>query len=150
MSDPFPTSLRRNPDDPRGLLERIDAQLQERLEEAVDFFCLDLLVKVRQARSRPSPEEKSEKDRREFQELVEEFLGFLRKGFLAKLGEEEAARLRSGEGAARGTRAQRLVAVQVQLAKALPDYWQAFDEFTARFTWERLAAAPEPNRPLGQ
>ena len=149
MSDPFPTSLRRNPDDPRGLLERIDAQLQERLEEAVDFFCLDLLVKVRQAGSRPSPEEKSEQDRREFHELVGEFLAFLRKGFLARLGEEEALRLRSVEGAARGN--QRLVAGQVHLAKALPDYWQAFDEFTARFTREHLAAAtPEPNRPLGQ
>lgn len=141
MSNPFSTSLRRNPEDPRGLLERIEAQLRERLEEAVDFFCLDLLVKLRRAYNRPLPE-KGEKDRQEFQQLVQEFLAFLREGFLARLGEEEVALLRSVEEEASGNPGQRLVAVQVHLARALPDYWQAFDEFTTRFTQERLAAPP--------
>jgi len=150
MSPPFPASLRRNPDDPRGLLERIDAQLRERLEEAVEFFCLDLLVKVRRAGNRSLPEEKSARDRREFEQLVGEFLAFLRSGFLERLDKEEAARLRSIEREATGNPAQRLVAFQVQLAKALPEYWQVFDEYTARFTRQRLPdSAPEPgqNRP---
>jgi hypothetical protein len=142
MSHPFNTSLRRDPEDPRSLLERINAQVGERLEEAVDFFCLDLLVKSRQAQGRPLPEEKNEKDRQEFQQLVLEFLAFLREGFSARLGNEDSASLRAVEEKASGKPGQRLVAVQAHLARVLPDYWQAFDELTARFTQERLAAPP--------
>lgn len=145
MSQPFPTSLRRNPDDPRGLLERIEAQLRERLEEAVEFFCLDLLVKLRQAANRPLPEEESDTDRQEFRRLVQEFLAFLQEGFAARLGKDQLALLRSVKGETAQDPGQRLVAVQVLLARTLPDYWQAFDELTGRFAQERLdAPLPRP------
>ena len=41
----FGTSLRRDPNQPADLNARIEAQLRERLEEAVDFVCLEALVK---------------------------------------------------------------------------------------------------------
>ena len=38
MDNPFKTTgLRHGTDDPRGLIERIDAQLAERIEEAVEM-----------------------------------------------------------------------------------------------------------------
>src|SRR5262249_14974373 len=42
-------SRRRAPSQPADLNARIEAQLRERLEEAVDFVCLEALVKRRQA-----------------------------------------------------------------------------------------------------
>jgi hypothetical protein len=147
LSHPFPTSFRRNPEDPRGLLERIEAQLRERLEEAVDLFCLDLLVKLRQAGNRSLPEKTSDEDRQEFQRLVREFLAFLREGFAARLGEDGVARLRSVEAQAAADPGQRLVAAQVFLARTLPEYWQAFDELAAGFARERLAT-PSPKSGL--
>jgi hypothetical protein len=119
--------------------------LGERLEEAVDFFCLDLLVKRRQAANRPLPEEKSDTDRQEFRQLVQEFLAFLQEGCAARLGNDQVPLLRSVKEKAAGDPGQRLMTVQVFLARTLPDYWQAFDELTARFAQERLAAPlPKP------
>ena len=69
MDSPFLTSLRRDASDPRSLLERIDAQLKERIEEACEFFCLDLLVQLRDAHGRPAPQPDNPTDRNEFKQL---------------------------------------------------------------------------------
>lgn len=146
MSTPFPTSLRRNPGDPRGLLERIEAQMRERLEETVDFFCLDLLVQLRRHNDRPLPTEESQQDRAEFQRLVGEFLEYLREAFVNRLSATEAERLRQLEASTKSE--ARLIAIQSHLARSLPDYWQTFEEIKSAFTQERLAAPePKPGRP---
>src|SRR5712692_9856612 len=47
MDNPFHTKgLRHGANDPRGLLERIEAQLAERIEEAVEMSALELLVEL--------------------------------------------------------------------------------------------------------
>ena len=52
MTGPFPHQH----GDPRGLQERIDGQLQERIEEAVEMAGLELLVALRKKQRRPAPE----------------------------------------------------------------------------------------------
>ncbi len=143
MDPPFLTSLRRSPGNPQRLLDRIDAQLLERIEEACDFFCLDLLVQRRTLRGQPAPTANNQADRQEFNQLVEEFLAFLREGFGARLSKEDAASLRAVEARLTGTQPQRLVAVQGHLAKTLPDFWQTFDELAAQFSKERLTTSPK-------
>jgi hypothetical protein len=142
MSSPFGTSLRRDPTDPRGLLERIDAQLSERLGEAVDLACLDLMVKLRRQHGRQLPEEQNEKDRQEFRSLVREFLIYLRAAYWNEISEAERAQVTQAEAAAGSEEVQRLVAAQVTLAKQLPDYWQRFEAFSAAFARDQLAAPP--------
>lgn len=142
MSAGFSTSLRRDPRDLRGLLERIEAQLRERLEEAVDFFCLDLMVQLRRHHGRPLPTEESRRDREEFKHLVREFLEFLKSGFLARLAEADAEKLRQLEIAAKDEGWNRLIVIQTHLARSLPDYWQRFDEIKTEFARARLATAP--------
>ena len=75
----FGTSLRRDPNQPADLNARIEAQLRERLEEAVDFVCLEALVKRRRALSLPAPSADSTRDREEFTQSVHAFLAELRK-----------------------------------------------------------------------
>jgi len=142
VSSSFGTSLRRNANDPRGLLERIDAQVRERVEEAVDFACLDLLVQLRRQHGRALPEEQNEKDRQEFRGLVREFLAYLREAYWAELPEAEREKVTQVEAGAGTEELQRLVAVQVALAKHLPDYWQRFDTFRVAFAQERIATPP--------
>jgi len=142
MSSPFGTSLRRNPEDPRGLLERIEAQIRERLEETVDFVCLDLMVQVRRQHGRALPEAQNEKDRQEFRGLVREFLAYLRKAYWAEISEAEQRMVAQAEAGAGREEPQRLLAAHVALARDLPDYWQRFEAFRTAFARERLAAPP--------
>lgn len=142
MISPFGTSLRRNPSDPRGLVERIDAQVRERLEEAVDFICLDLMVQLRRQHGRASPEAQNEKDRQEFRGLVREFLIYLRDAYWTELSEAERRKVAQAESDAGSEELQRLIAAQMVLAKDLPEYWQRFDAFKAAFARERLAVPP--------
>lgn len=129
------TSLRRDPDDPRGLLERIDAQVRERVEEALDFFVLDLLVHLRRAQGRAAPAEGNARDRREFEGLA--------RAFLLALEAECGAGASPTPTAAPDLGA--LVGRQVGYAKALPDYWQRFDRVKERFRAARLEAAGRPS-----
>ncbi len=138
MSAPL-SSLRRDSRDSRGLLERIEAQLRERLEEAVDFSSLDLMVELRRRHGGPLPTEKSRRDRAEFEALAREFLEFLTRAFLSRLDGREAEKLRQVEAT---TKENRPIAIQTYLARSLPDYWQRFEEISADFSRERLAAAP--------
>ena len=106
MSRPFGTSLRRDPDDPRGLKDRIDGLVRERLEEAIDSACLDLLVQVRLDRGLSAPVADSADDRAEFEAIVLAFLGRLESAITAGLTADERARLRSSPRAASGSEAR--------------------------------------------
>src|SRR4029450_11209059 len=104
----FGTSLRRNPDQPAALNDRIEAQLRERLEEGVDFVWLGALVGRRRARAReaagecvclgalverrralglPAPRADSASDRAEFTQSVRAFLGELQAAIAPGLAE---------------------------------------------------------------
>ena len=143
MTDhPFRTTgLRHGTDDPRGLMERIDAQLAERIEEAVEMAALHLLVELRKRHNRPAPETNSQEDRREFQALAGDLFAHLGRAFEADLDAErlpglERARTGSAEPRARELR------VQIFLARQLPDYWRRLDSYRAAHAEARLASPP--------
>lgn len=140
MSNPFGTSLRRDPGDPRGLLDRIDAAVRERIEEAVEFGCMELLVQLRRARGRPAPEATSATDRKEFESLVRELLLHLRGALLEGLPAEHAEKLAQTEAAQGQDQVPRLLAGQAALARGLPDYWERFEALTRAFVQTRLGA----------
>lgn len=146
MDNPFRTTgLRHGTDDPRGLLERIDAQLTERIDEAVEMAALHLLVDLRRRHNRPAPETDSRDDRDEFATLAAELLAYLEEAFEAELtakqrGELDRARIEGADARTRSLRGQ------VFLARQLPDYWQRFETHRAAHAEGRLTA---PDRPSG-
>jgi hypothetical protein len=150
MTDnPFPTSIRRRADDPRPLVERINAQLLERIEEAVEMSGLELMVELRKAEGQPAPETSSAPDRAEFRARGREMLEAITEAFRAELGPEDRAALAAAE--ARGADDQgRRLAGQVHLAKTLPDYWQRFEAHRAAHSKARLSAARRPGSWLGR
>ena len=77
------------PHQPADLGPRIDAQLRERLEEAVEFVCLDALVARRRARGLPPPAADSAPDREEFTQGVRAFLEHLRATIAVDLTEAQ-------------------------------------------------------------
>jgi hypothetical protein len=137
VNTPFGTSLRRRPGDARPLWERIDAQVAERIEDALDAACLDLMVQVRRERGLPMPVATSAADRREFEELVGGLLDRLAvlKAELTPEQQRRMAPTRSGASRARA------VTLQVALAKLLPDYWARFERLRIDFVNERRAGA---------
>jgi len=146
MENPFRTTgLRHGADDPRGLRERIDAQLTDRIDEAVEMAALHLLVQLREHHDRPAPENDSREDRDEFAALAADLLAYLGKAFEAELTadqrrELDGARAGGSDARARGLRGQ------VFLARQLPDYWQRFEAHRAAYAEVRLAS---PHRPGG-
>ncbi len=127
------------------LAARIDAELRERLEEAIEFLCLDALVQRRRALGLPAPAADSARDRAEFAAQVRAFLERL--GTLAAdLGPEQRQKV---EAAERGTADEtaRLLAVQTVLARELPDYWQRFESARVAYTTARLGGLGGPSRP---
>jgi len=131
---PFRDSEPRDP-----LATRIDAEVRQRLEEAVDYACLEMMVAARRARGLPPPATDNAADRREFERGV--------LAFLSRLERELASPPARGVPVAAEADGEvgRLLAVQVTLAKSLPDYWQRFD--AARAAWVGdggLGGRPEP------
>ena len=145
MSHPFFGSASRgDPGQARDLHSRIDAQLTERIEEAVDFVCLDALVASRRARHLAHPVADSAEDRAEFEAGVRTFLQRLEQTLIPLLPADQRGRL-SGAGAARSESTR--LSIQVALAKVLPDYWQRFDELRQAYTADVIAAPSGPDAP---
>ena len=138
------------PGDPRGLGERIEAAVKERLEEAVEFVCMDLLVQLRRAHGGPAPVAKSASDRQEFQRLVGEWLLDLRGALLDGLLPEEVRKVSQAEEARGREEIPRLLAGQAALARTLPDYWQRFETLRVAFIEMRLSAPPASPGFLGR
>jgi hypothetical protein len=144
MSHPFSdAAFRRDPGQPRDLHSRIDVQLTERIEEAVDFVCLDALVESRRARHLAHPVADSAEDRAEFEAGVRAFLEHLERSLLPLLPSDQRRHF-PGDAEPRSERAR--LAMQVALAKALPDYWQRFDELRRSYTAETIASPSSPAR----
>jgi len=140
MSDPslrgaFPHQHR----DPRGLVERIEAQIRERLEEALERAALKLLVDLRARQGRPAPADSSDADRREFESLVGDLLAYVDAAFRGDLDARDRQDLERAESHAPSER-DRLLAGQVLLARRLPDYWQRLERYEAAYAESRLEA----------
>ncbi|SRR6266852_2303278 len=144
----FGTSLRRDPNQPADLNARIDAQLRERLEEAVDFVCLDALVKRRQALSLPPPHTDSTRDREEFTQSVHAFLTELWNAIAPTLSDGQRQKIAAAERVP-GDETQRLLGMHVALARELPDYWQRFEAGRTVYA-EHLASGGERRGLLGR
>lgn len=129
--------------DARGLMERIQAQLRERIEEAVEMAALKLMVDLRAATGRPAPESGSPADRAEFEAGARALLGWLRDAFEAELPADLRPGFAEAEAAADDEPA-RLLGGQVWLARRLPDYWQRFERYQSRYAAQRLADPGAP------
>lgn len=145
MSRPFNTSLRRGAGEPRDLIARVDAEVRDRIGEAVDFVCLESMVRSRSAADLPAPAPDSTTDRAEFDRRVETFLARLADAIVTALDAEQRQSLAAADRAG-GDRLTQLLAVQVALAKLLPDYWQRFDQVRAAYAAEPDALSPPSGR----
>ena len=144
MDNPFKTTgLRHGTEDPRGLIERIDAQLAERIEEAVEMAALHLLVELRKRHNRPAPETDSRADREEFKALAEDLLVYLGRAFDADFPAERRPGLERARAEGADPRARELRG-QVFLARQLPDYWQRLETHRAAHAEAHLTAPPPP------
>ncbi len=149
MSDPsFGTSLRRDSSQPAGLEARIEAQLRERLEEAVDLVCLEAMVQRRRALGLAAPVADSARDREEFTAQVRAFLERLG-ALTADLDPEQRRRIEAAGRAADDATAH-LLALQIALARELPDYWQRFEGVRQTYTAERVRSGGERRGLLGR
>ena len=151
MAHPFfNTSLRRSGGQPRDLRARVDMEIAERLEEAVDFVCLDAMVQWRRARRRPEPAADSTEDRDEFNARVETFLERLRREIAPK--PPPAIQRKMDEALERGgaERVRQLLVVQVVLAKELPDYWARFDTIRLAYAADDDGSGSERRGLLGR
>ena len=142
MSRPFNTSLRRGAGEPRDLIARVDAEVRDRIGEAVDFVCLESMVHARRARGLPGPVADSAPDRAEFDRSVDTFLTRLGDAMLPALDVEQQRSLAAAQQV-NGDRLERLIATQVALAKILPDYWQRFE--LVRVVYAQEAGEPAPS-----
>jgi hypothetical protein len=119
------------------LATRIERGIRQRIEEAVEAACLDILVNVRRSRGLPPPAASNEQDREEFDRLVRQLLGRLQADLVSALKEGLPTRTVLGGHVAD------LIAVQVALARELPDYWQRFDATRTAYAAERAASGRE-------
>lgn len=128
----------RHPDRSHDLRTRIDYEVRERLEEAIDFVCLDALVSARKARGLPAPASDNDADRTEYAAHVLAFLKLLDAQLTAGVA-DDPRRATAAPGSS--DEQARLLAAQLTLAKSLPDYWQRFEVMRARY----LAQPPPPS-----
>jgi len=128
----------RHPDRSHDLRTRIDYEVRERLEEAIDFVCLDALVGARKARGLPAPAADSDADRTAYAAHVLGFLRLLAAHLAAGVADDPR---RTSEAPSGSDEQARLLAGQLTLAKSLPDYWQRFELISARY----LAEPPPPS-----
>ena len=122
----------RHPDRSHDLGTRIEMEVRERLEEAIDYVCLDALVRSRRARGLPPPEATSPDDRRAYTDHVLAFLERLRRDIAPALSAEEQRKV-AGATEGPGDAQARLLATQVALARLLPDYWQRFEAISTGY-----------------
>src|SRR5688572_6553889 len=123
----------RHHDRSHDLGTRIEMEVRQRLEEAVDFVCLEALVSTRRSAGRPAPVADNADDRAEYEAHVGAFLRLLDAELAGTA--VPAARERAAEG-----EQARLLAAQVALARRLPDYWQQFETLSARYLAEPSAS----------
>jgi hypothetical protein len=131
--------------DPRSLDERIEAQVRERIAEAVEMAALHAMVELRKLHGRPPPEPSSPSDRVEFEASVTLLLRHLRNAFHAEVGPELSPAFQEAEERGGGDERSRGLAGQALLARRLPDYWGRFEAHRlAHEQAQRAAPSPRP------
>src|SRR5262245_29476006 len=119
---PFRGAFRHQHGEPQSLRERIDAQLRERIEAAVEMAALELMVEARKRQQKAPPEENNSRDRAEFHATADEVLEHLHRAFRTGLPPADRDAFDAATRPSAGDpHAERLVG-QVFLAKRLPDY----------------------------
>jgi hypothetical protein len=116
----------RHPDRSHDLATRIEFEVRERLEEAIDYVCLEALVRERRGRGLPPPAAESQEDRRAYTNNVLAFLRLLRRELTPPPGGGKVAQPSGDEQA-------ELLTGQVALARSLPDYWQRYEILAESF-----------------
>jgi hypothetical protein len=124
----------RHPDRAHDLGTRIELEIRERLEEAIDHVCLQALVRARRASGLEPPAADNPADRRAWAANVAAFLQRLAREVTAGPSPEE--RGETSRPAVPNQEPARLLAAQVALARLLPDYWQRFEAVSARYLAE--------------
>ena len=119
--------------EPPELGARIDAELRTRIEDAVDFACLDAMVRAREARGEAAPVADNPRDRAEYDARVKTFLARLATELLPQLADDERHRLEAASPRRYDDDVAAAIGVQITLARALPDYWQRFETVRADF-----------------
>lgn len=136
--------FRTRPGQPRDLLALVDQEVRERIEEAVDYVSLEVLVQTRRRRGLPAPVADSDTDRAEFDAAVRAFLERLRAGLAPALSPDQQRKAEEAAARAGPDPLARLLGVQVALAKALPDYWQRFEDIRLAYAGEPAAGSDHP------
>lgn len=142
--------FRTRPDQPRDLLALVDGEVRERIEDAVDNVVLEVMVEMRRRRGQPAPSADSASDRTEFEGGVRAYLDRLGSQLEPALDAQRRDRAREAVGRAGRDPVARQLALQVALAKALPDYWQRFDAVRQAYGAERLGSGGERRGLLGR
>jgi hypothetical protein len=126
----------RHHDRSHDLVTRIEMEVRQRLEEAVDFVCLEALVSTRRSAGRPAPAADNADDRAEYEAHVGAFLRLLDAELAGAA--VPAARERAAE-----SEHAHLLAAQVALARQMPDYWQQFETLSERYLAEPSASGSQ-------
>lgn len=142
--------FRTRPGQPRDLRALVDAELRERIEDAVDHGVLDVMVQLRQRRGQPAPAADSAGDRAEFEAEVRALLEHLTNQLEPALDARQRDEAHQATERAGRDPLGRLVAMQVALAKALPDYWQRFDAARQAYAAQRLRSGGQRRGLLGR
>lgn len=124
----------------RDLHLRIERELRERIQEAVEAAVWAAMVDARRQRPHPLPPSDSSRDRSEFARGVRALLERLQAALEPALDPEQRRRAAEALDRAGGEPTARHLALQVALARSLPDYWQRFTEIREAFA--RDWAAP--------
>ena len=124
----------RHPDRSHDLATRIEYEVRERLEEAIDFVCLEALVKSRRDAGGPAPAADNPADRAQYEAHVSRFLRLL---------DSEVRATSATPPSAVDAPDARLLARQVSLARTVPDYWQQFETLSARYLAEPSTSSGE-------
>lgn len=142
--------FRSRPDQPRDLLAQIEAEMRERIEEALDHVSLDVMVQRRRARGLPAPVPENPGDRQEFEAGVRAFLEHLTAELSRDLGAEARQRVHQAVARAGRDPSARLVAAQVAMARTLPDYWQRFEAVRVAYAAGQVTSSRDGRGLLGR
>jgi hypothetical protein len=142
--------FRTRPDQPRDLLALVDGEVRERIEDAVDNVVLEIMVEMRRQRGQQAPSADSARDRTEFEAGVRALLDRLGSELEPALDAQRRERAREAVGRPGSDPVARHLALQVALAKALPEYWQRFDAVRQAYGAERLGSGGKRRGLLGR
>jgi hypothetical protein len=135
--------FRSRPGQPRDLFAQIEDEMRDRVREAVDHVSLNVMVERRRAAGLPQPAVDSPEDRDEFEAGVRAFLERLAADLTGPVTAGERRTMEAAAGRGVSDPLRRLLDTQVALARALPDYWQRFEDVRYAYTAERVASGGE-------